>query len=154
MKTMKTGGMSNPNKKTATSKRATGKVGGVSKAPKTAIPKAQMGGNPISVMRDTMEGPKAGGAILPKKKAKSSRKTKKEVMNFITKGSTSKMQSGGSKQDAVNKKAASVAKATRAAKTPKKYYNPGSMTDMIMGKPTVTKTKPVSYAKRGGYVKK
>ena len=43
MKTMKTGGMSNPNKKVSASKKATGKVGGVSKAPKTAIPKAKYG---------------------------------------------------------------------------------------------------------------
>jgi hypothetical protein len=44
MKTkMKIGGMVNPNKKASSSKVAKGKVGGISKAPKTAMPKAKYG---------------------------------------------------------------------------------------------------------------
>jgi hypothetical protein len=42
---MKTGGMVNSNAKIVAIKRATGKVGGISKSPKTAIPKAKMGGS-------------------------------------------------------------------------------------------------------------
>jgi hypothetical protein len=42
-KTYKTGGMVNSNPKLTASKKATGKVGGISKAPKTAVPKAKMG---------------------------------------------------------------------------------------------------------------
>ena len=41
---MKTGGMVNSNAKVSASKKATGKVGGTSSAPKTAVPKAKMGG--------------------------------------------------------------------------------------------------------------
>lgn len=41
---MKVGGMVNSNKKITPSKTATGRVGGISKAPKTAVPKAKMGG--------------------------------------------------------------------------------------------------------------
>lgn len=40
---MKTGGMVNSNAKVTASKAAKGKVGGISKAPKTAIPKAKYG---------------------------------------------------------------------------------------------------------------
>jgi hypothetical protein len=40
---MKTGGMVNSNTKVTASKAAKGKVGGISKAPKTAIPKAKYG---------------------------------------------------------------------------------------------------------------
>lgn len=40
---MKTGGMVNSNTKASTVKKATGKVGGISKAPKTAVPKAKYG---------------------------------------------------------------------------------------------------------------
>jgi hypothetical protein len=40
---MKTGGMVNSNSKVAASKVAKGKVGGISKAPKTAVPKAKYG---------------------------------------------------------------------------------------------------------------
>ena len=39
----KTGGMVNSNAKVTASKKATGKVGGISKAPKTALPKAKYG---------------------------------------------------------------------------------------------------------------
>ena len=39
----KTGGMVNSNAKATVSKSATGKVGGISKAPKTAVPKAKYG---------------------------------------------------------------------------------------------------------------
>ena len=41
----KTGGMVNSNAKVAASKKATGKVGGISTAPKTATPKMKMGGS-------------------------------------------------------------------------------------------------------------
>lgn len=40
---MKTGGMTNANAKVEASKVAKGTVGGISKAPKTATPKAQFG---------------------------------------------------------------------------------------------------------------
>jgi hypothetical protein len=40
----KTGGMVNANAKIAAAKKATGRVGGISSAPKTATPKAKMGG--------------------------------------------------------------------------------------------------------------
>jgi hypothetical protein len=40
---MKTGGMTNANAKVVASKIAKGTVGGKSKAPKTAVPKAKMG---------------------------------------------------------------------------------------------------------------
>ena len=39
----KTGGMVNSNAKVTASKAAKGKVGGISKAPKTAVPKAKYG---------------------------------------------------------------------------------------------------------------
>jgi len=42
-KSYKTGGMVNSNSKITASKKATGKVGGISKAPKTAMPKAKYG---------------------------------------------------------------------------------------------------------------
>lgn len=40
---MKTGGMTNANAKVEASKIAKGKVGGISKAPKEAMPKGKMG---------------------------------------------------------------------------------------------------------------
>ncbi len=43
IKKMKTGGMANSNAKISTQKTAQGKVGGISKAPKTAVPKAKYG---------------------------------------------------------------------------------------------------------------
>lgn len=42
-KSYKTGGMVNSNSKVSTSKKTKGKVGGTSKAPKTALPKAMYG---------------------------------------------------------------------------------------------------------------
>jgi len=43
IKKMKTGGMANSNAKVSTQKTVKGKVGGISKAPKTAVPKAKYG---------------------------------------------------------------------------------------------------------------
>jgi hypothetical protein len=43
VKKYKTGGMTNSNAKASVTKRATGKTGGISKAPKTAVPKAKYG---------------------------------------------------------------------------------------------------------------
>ena len=43
VKKYKTGGMTNSNAKASVTKRATGKAGGISKAPKTAVPKAKYG---------------------------------------------------------------------------------------------------------------
>ena len=42
---MKVGGMVNSNKKITPSKTATGRVGGISKAPKKAVPSAKFGGS-------------------------------------------------------------------------------------------------------------
>ena len=42
-KVMKTGGMVNSNAKVSTQKTVKGKVGGISKSPKTAVPKAKYG---------------------------------------------------------------------------------------------------------------
>jgi hypothetical protein len=79
-KKMKTGGMVNPNAKmqadktagskgvksgvnpkAAASKRATGRVGGTSAAPKTALPKAQMGGSAYTPGNQPGGTPKVGG---------------------------------------------------------------------------------------------
>jgi len=44
-KVMKTGGMVNSNAKVSTQKTTKGRVGGTSSAPRTAVPKAKMGGS-------------------------------------------------------------------------------------------------------------
>jgi hypothetical protein len=62
---MKVGGMVNSNKKITPSKTATGRVGGTSKAPKTAVPKAKMGGS-------TLKKAMYGTAVKPNMMAKPS----------------------------------------------------------------------------------
>lgn len=66
-KVMKTGGMVNSNTKISASKVAKGKVGGISKSPKTAVPKAMYGAS----MKPGMM--KKGGMV---KKTKIAKRTK------------------------------------------------------------------------------
>jgi hypothetical protein len=100
-KKMKTGGMVNPNAKmqagktagskgvksgvnpkASASKRATGRVGGTSAAPKTALPKAQMGGSAYTPGNQPGGTPRAGGAKLTPTAGGS----KKSFKKFIKKG--------------------------------------------------------------------